>query len=193
MIDEWELPAIERIELLGARRLACLPVPGLDGDLHQDLGADSLTIAITGSLQGDTRRQGLLERLQELHRAGEPVAFVADIVASSRLEEVLVVAFDVVETTEWTDAVRYRIVLRQYVEPPAPPAPVADLAPAELASLEDLAGTLLDGLDLPGLLVGVPTLADPTERLRPALDVVRAAVEGVPAALGGLRAALGLS
>lgn len=192
MLDRWELPSIERVELLGSRRLAYVGVPGLDGDLHQDLGAGSVTVAITGSLAGDEGREGLLEPLQALHLAGEPVPFVADIVASSRLENVLIVAFDVVETTEWADAVRYRIVLRQYVEPPVPPAVLPELPLDELAGLEDLAAGLLDGLDLPGLLAGVPALADPTDQIRPALDVVRGAVADVPAHLDGLRSALGL-
>ena len=192
MIDDWELPCIERLELVQSRRHARLGVPGLVGDLHQDLGAESLTVAITGSLSGDERRSGFLERLQELFQAGDPVPFVADIVESSELEDVLVVGFEVVETSEWVDAVRYRILLRQYVEPPAPPTPLPDLGLDELAGLASLAGSLLEGLDLPGLLAGVPVLADPSEPVRPALDTVRAAVGEVPALLGQLRTTLGL-
>lgn len=192
MIDDWELPCIERVELLQSRRQARLGVPGLIGDLHQDMGAESLTVAITGSLSGDERRSGFLEQLQEKFRAGNPVPFVADIAESSELEDVVVVGFEIVETDDWVDAVRYRIVLRQYVEPPAPPSPIPDLSLDELAGLEALAGNLLDGLDLPGLLGGVPALADPSEPIRPAMHTVRSAVGDVPALLGNLRSVLGL-
>jgi len=198
MIDDWEVPAIERVELLQSRRLARLGVPGLAGDLHQDLGAEALTVAITGSLAGDDRRSGFLQRVQQLFQAGDPVPFVADIVESSELEDVVVVGFEVVETGEWADAIRYRILLRQYVEPPPPPSPLPDLSfegftgLPELPDVADLAGSLLDGLDLPQLLAPVPSLADPTEPIRPALDAVRQAVGDVPGLLGELRSALGL-
>lgn len=192
MIGEFELPGIERVDLLESRRLARLGVPGLDGDLHQDLGRQSLTVAITGSLSGADRRAEFLEKLQDAFRAGDPLPFVADIVSSSELEDVVITQFQVSETAEWVDAVRYRIVVRQYVEPPEPPAPFPDLPLDELAGLEDLAAGLLDGLDLPGLLGGIPALADPTEAITPALDQAKDAVGGVPAALGGLRQALGI-
>jgi hypothetical protein len=188
MIGDWELPCIERVELVQERRYATLGVPGLAGDLHQDLGTESLAVAITGSLAGDDRRSGFLEKLQEKFRAGDPVPFVADIVESSELENVIITGFEVVET----DVVRYRLVLRQYVEPPAPPALTTDLGLDELAGLADLAASLLDGLDLAGLLGGVPTLADPTVPIRPAMQTVRTAVGGVPALLGQLREKLGV-
>jgi hypothetical protein len=192
MLDTWELPCIERVELVEQRRLARLGVPGLTGDLHQDLGAESMTVAITGSLQGDTRRSEFVERLQELFLAGEPVPFVADIVESSELEDVVIVGFDLVADSAWTDATHYRIVLRQYVEPPPPPSPVPELPLDDLASLADLAGDLLDGLDLAGLLGDVPSLADPSEPIRPAMDTVRDAVGEVPAMLAELRSVLGV-
>jgi hypothetical protein len=193
MLGDWELPSIERVELVESRRLARLGVPGLTGDLHQDLGAESLTVAITGSLQGDDRRTALLEMLQERFRAGDPLPFVADIVESSELEDVIIVGFEIVETDDWSDAIRYRILLRQYVEPPPPPSPVPELPLDELAGLADLAGSLLDGLDLAGLLGGVPSLADPSEAIRPAMDGVRDAVGDVPALLGELRGVLGVA
>lgn len=192
MLGRWELPCIERIELTESRCLARLGVPGLDGDLHQDLGTESLTIAITGSLQGDERRAELLDALQELFLAGDPVPFVADIIESSQLEDVVIVGFEVVETGDWSEAVRYRVVLRQYVEPPPPPLLVPELPTDLLDSLADLAGDLLDGLDLAGLLADIPSLADPTVPIQPALDTVRDALGTLPAMLDELRGALGV-
>jgi hypothetical protein len=193
MLDTWELPCIEQVELVESRRLARLGVPGLAGDLHQDLGARSLTVAITGSLQGDQRRTDFLEALQERFRAGDPVPFVADIVESAELELVVIVGFDVVEANDGGDVVRYRVVLRQYVEPPAPPGgglPALDTGLLE--GLEDLAGDLLDGLDLAGLLADVPQLADPAAPIQPAMETVRSAVGDVPVLLGELREKLGV-
>jgi hypothetical protein len=192
MVDDWELPCIERVELLEARRLARLGVPGMTGDLHQDLGAESLTIAITGSLQGDRARTDFLTALQEKFRAGEPVPFVADIAESSELELVLIVGFEIVEANTSADLVHYRLVLRQYVEPPAPPSGLPELPGDLLDSLADLAGGLLDGLDLPGLLGGIPEIADPAAPIRPAMDAVKSATGAVPDLLAQLRGVLGV-
>lgn len=192
MLGNWELPCVERVELLESRRLARLGVPGLVGDLHQDLGTESLTVAITGSLEGDQRRSDLLTSLQEAFLAGDPLPFVADIAESSELENVVIVSFEVVEARELHGDTHYRIVLRQYVEPPPPPSGLPELPEDMLGDLADLAGALMDAMDLPGLLGGVPDLADPTEAIKPALDSVRAAVASVPAALGDLGAALGV-
>jgi hypothetical protein len=193
VLGDFELPCIERVELVESRRLARLGVPGLVGDLHQDLGQDSLTVAITGSLQGDDRRSELLSALQEKFLAGEPLTFVADIVESSELEDVVIVGFEITESADWAEGVRYRLLLRQYVEPPPPPSPAPSLPDDLLGDLADLAGGLLEGLDLPGLLGGVPSLADPSEPIRPAMDTVRDAVGEVPAMLDDLRAALGIT
>lgn len=192
MLGEWELPCVERVELLESRRLARLDVPGLMGDLHQDLGAQSLTVAITGSIDGDERRSELLTALQEAFLAGAPLPFVADIVESSELENVVIIAFEVVETRELHGETHFRIVLRQYVEPPPPPAGLPELSEDLLGDLADLAGSLMDAMDLPGLLGGVPGLADPTEAIKPALESVKAAVGQVPAALEDLGKALGV-
>ncbi len=190
MIGQWEPPAIERIEVVEGRRLARLPVPGLMGDLHQDLGTNSLTVAITGSLQGDERRSSFLEELRAAFLDGSPVPFVADITEASELEDVLIVGFELSEANEWGDEFRYRLELRQYVEPPEPPGLLDDLAIPDLA---DLAAGLLNGLELPDLLGAIPDVADPTVPLQPALDEVRAATDAVPELLGGLRSSLGLS
>lgn len=193
MLGDWELPAIERVDLVQSRRLARLSVPGLDGDLQQDLGSGGLTVAISGSVHADEQRSRVLTEIQERYLAGDPLPFVADIVESSELEDVVIVGFEVSESADTPDVLQYRIVLRQYVEPPPPPRPVPELPDDMLDELGDLADGLLDGLDLPSLLGDVPSLADPTEAIQPAMDGVRAAVGDVPGMLGGLRDALGVT
>lgn len=192
MLGEWELPCVERVDLLEARRLARLGVPGMVGDLHQDMGTHSLTVAITGSLEGDQRRADLLSSLQEAYLAGDPLPFVADIVESSELEKVVIVSFEVAETREEHGDTHYRIVLRQYVEPPPPPAGMPELPDDILADLADLAGSIMDAMDLPGLLGDIPSLADPTVAIKPAMESVQAAVGQVPSMLGDLGKALGV-
>lgn len=188
MIGDWELPRVEHISVLEGRRVAALPVPGLRGDLQQDLGTHSLTVEIRGSLHGDEARDTFLEAVRESFNAGDPVSFVADIVTATELEEVLILRLDLEEVNDWAEGFRYRIVLREYVEPPEPASAFDDLGADLDAELDDLAGLGLDGLELPDLLIDVPSLGNPVEPIKPALEGVRAATGGIGDLLGELTA-----
>lgn len=160
MVGAWEIPRIENITTHDMRRYAVLPVPGLSGDLHQDMGRGATAVAISGSLYGDEARDGFLKELREKYKAGDPVDFVADIVGESELEQVLIESFQLEESAANADMFFYRIVLREYTEPPAPATPGTDFGldvDADLGLDVDLG---LDMLDLPGLLGSVPQIGD---------------------------------
>jgi hypothetical protein len=187
MIGEWEVPRIERIETLEERRIARLPVPGLLGDIQQDLGAASLTVEICGSLQGDEARDDFLQSLRESFRAGDPVSFAADITNAAELDQVLIDELLLEEVNDSADSFHYRIVLREYVEPPAPPAPVDDLGADLGGDLDGLASLGLDGLNLPDVLGGLPDISNPVPALQPALSAVQSGTAQVPDLLNGLK------
>lgn len=175
MIGDWQVPSIEHIRALERRRLGRFGIPGLAGDLHQDLGATSLVVEIVGSVHGDEARDDLLAHLREPFAAGEPVTFVADITTATALERVVIEQLQVSETNDGTGA-RYHVVLREYVEPPEPPTPIDDLGAGLDGELDALAGLGLDGLELPSLIGDVPDLSDPTPPVREALGAVKAAM-----------------
>jgi hypothetical protein len=187
MIGQWEVPRIERIETVEERRIARLPVPGLLGDIQQDLGAASLAVEITGSLNGDQARDDFLQQLRQSFRAGDPVSFAADITNDANLDRVLIDALQLEEVNDSPDTFRYRIVLREYVEPPAPPPPVDDLGSDLSGDLDGLASLGLDGLNLPDVLGGVPNIANPVPPLQSALGAVQSATAQVPNLLQGLK------
>jgi hypothetical protein len=192
MIGEWEVNGIESIRALERRRIARLPVPGLLGDLQQDLGTSSLLVEIAGSLHGDTARDEMLEEIRSRFRAGEPVTFVADITTATELEEVVIEELEVSEVNEAADGFRYRVVLREYVEPPPPPAPFEDLGLDLLGELDLLSSLGLDGLELPGLLASIPEIADPVEPVMGALDGLEESLQPLSGVLDGLRGAFDL-
>jgi hypothetical protein len=163
MLDSWEIPRIERIAAFDARRLVAFPVAGLMGDLHQDLGKSALAVEIEGSLSSDEARDEFLTELRGKYEAGEPIDFVADITKDSKLEQVLVAAFHVEEMAGRPDWFRYRMILREYTEPPPPPSPAGldeDFGVDVDAELDLDVDLGLDMLDLPGLLADVPKLDD---------------------------------
>ena len=187
MIDGWEPPRIERISAREDRRLAVLPVPGLDGDLHQDLGKGALAVEIVGSLMDDESRDTFLADVRERFIAGEPVDFVADIVKESELEQVLIETLHLEEVAGEPDVFRYRIVLREYTEPPPPPDPGLDFGADLLPDIELDADLGLDLLDLPGIVVDLPEVGDVLEPIRPAADELNEALGGAASLLDPLK------
>lgn len=191
MIGEWEVPRIEGIGTHESRRLAAFPVPGLAGELSQDLGRNSLRVRITGSLYGDEVRDEFLVDLREKFREAEPVDFIADIVNESDLEQVLIESFQLHEQAGDPDGFRYDIVLREYVEPPEPPGIGADFGAELGADLDFDADLGLDLLDLPGLLVDVPDLGDMLRPVKSGADELKEALQGAGDLLKPLDDALG--
>ena len=190
LIGGWSPPSIERIASFESRRLAVLPVPGLSGDLHQDMGRGALAIEIVGSLATDETRDTFLKDIREKFLAGEPVDFVADIAKESELEQVLIEELRFEEVASEADMFRYRIVLREYTEPPEPPAPL-DLG-AELGlDLDALAELGLDMLDLPALLGDVPEIGEILEPLKPAAESLKEAVSAATTVLDPLKSLFG--
>ncbi|MET0396008.1 MAG: hypothetical protein ABW277_04220 [Longimicrobiaceae bacterium] len=191
IIGGWEPPRIERIASVEQRRLAVLPVPGLAGDLHQDLGRGALAVEIAGSLSGDEARDAFLVEVRARFLAGEPVDFVADIVAESELEQVLIEELRLEEVAGHPDSFRYAVVLREYTEPPEPPAPGMDFGLELDPELDLLAGLGLDMLDLPALLPTLPEIGDVLAPLQPAAEALNQAVAGAGVLLDPLKKLLG--
>jgi len=185
MIGSWEVPRIERIRSSEARRIGVLSVPGLSGDLQQDLGKGALVVEISGSLSGDEARDTFLEELRDKFYAAEPVDFVADIVHQAELEQALIVAFDLEESAESPGTFRFVIRLREYTEPPEPPGGLdfgLDVD-ADLGLDIDLG---LDLLDLPGLLGSVPEIGDLLSPVETAAQELRDTLSGASELLGPL-------
>jgi len=179
MIGSWEVPSIEGISSSEERRLAVLPVPGLSGDLHQDLGRGALVVEIHGSLSSDEARDEFLKELREKFLAGEPVDFTADIVKESELEQVLIEALEMEEKAGDPDAFRYRIVLREYTEPPEPAGFGEDFGLDVDDSLGLDVDLGLDMLDLPGIVAAVPPIGDLLSPIKPAAETLKSTVSQV--------------
>jgi hypothetical protein len=178
MIGSWEVPRIEHIATTEMRRLAVLPVPGLSGDLHQDLGRGALAVQISGSLFGDEARDAFLKELREKFLKGEAVDFIADITKESELEQVLIVSLSLDEQSDRADVFRYAIALREYTEPPDPAGLQPDFGVDVDADLVLDAELGLDLLDLPGLMVDIPKVGDLLAPLKPAASNLKATLSG---------------
>jgi hypothetical protein len=190
VIGSWEVPRISRITAMESRRLSVLPVPGLSGDLHQDLGRSAMVVEIAGSVYGDEVRDGFLKDLREKYLAGEPVDFVADIVKESELERVLIESFDLEENADDSGVFLYRVRLREYTEPPEPPEIGSDFGSELEGDLGLDADLGLDLLDLPGIVADIPKVGDLLAPLKPAASGLKDAVAQGGSVLDPLRSIL---
>ena len=186
MLAELDIPGIQRIGAIQARRVIDTPVPGLAGGLSQDLGAESARIMIEGSLAGDEPRDGFLESVRELFDAGEPVDFVADIITATEIFQVMIENLQVDELANSSNPFRYQLLLHQYVPPPEPETggfgdgfPGVDELGLDLDLGLDLeAENLFDVLEIPDLL-SIPDFGDPTPPLNNVLEGVSSSLEGL--------------
>lgn len=124
MLDDIELQNVQKIEVDGDQVLVQHGVPALEGDFLQRLGRRGMQITITGVLTGPEAGDGL-KNLRDKFRAAEPVSFVADIAAATRVDQVLIEEMGVRELAGKPERFEYTFTLREYI----PPVPLEEEPP----------------------------------------------------------------
>ncbi len=197
MIGDLEVPGLQRIGADQKRRMVDISIPGLEGGLSQDLGAESILIVLEGSLSKDEARDGFLESIRAMYDTAEPVDFVADIVTATQVFEILIQSISVKEVAGSDSPFQYRLTLRQYIPPPEPTSEngfgdgfpgLAELGPDLDLGLDLDAATLFDMMEIPDLL-SIPDFGDPSQPLATALEGVKASLgelDGVSGVLNSL-------
>lgn len=169
------LNRIHRITTLEKAAFVRHRVPGLEGDLVQDMGRASVRLGIEGIFFGDTAGDDL-GALRDLYKAREPVDFVADITGQAYFAQVILEQFEVTQQAGEVSQYSYRLQVAEYVEPPESNPDVGlDEVNTDIG-LEAL--DFMDMIELPDL-ISVPDFGDPTPPLSGVLD-------GVQTTLGGL-------
>jgi hypothetical protein len=118
MLADLELPLVQRIHTQEEQILVDHPVPGLDGDFTQLLNRQATQVALAGILAGEDAKTQL-ETLRQKFHAGEPVAFVADILTATQVQQVIITGMEVRELAGKTERFEYYITLAEYTPPPA--------------------------------------------------------------------------
>jgi hypothetical protein len=192
LLDDWEIPHIESIQVAEQRAFVEMRVPGMVGSLYQDLNTHPTHIAIHGSLFGDEARGEFLEKLRGKFREGKAVTFVADIVTATSVQYVIVDSLRFAESGGRPDQLDYALMLRESPPPPPPPDPLGGLD----AGLLDQAGSFLDSvtgaLDLINGLGSIPDFGDPTAPIQGVLDGVKSATAGLGSITDALKSLYGV-
>jgi hypothetical protein len=146
MLDDLELPQVQEITVYDRRMLAEHKPPGMDGSLLQNLGRRPAHLTLWGVKTGPDALE-FLETLEEKYRAGQPLPFVADIIAEAEIEQIIIDDLQWQELAGKPDRYSYVLTLREYIEPVEP----EDASALESDILDDAGGLfddLVDGLDL---------------------------------------------
>lgn len=156
-------------------RIACHPVPGMQGDLAQILGRPSVEVIFRGIFYGAEMAEEL-NRLRTVYLQNQPLDFFTEAVSEGYFSQVLITGLEVSQRAGYPDQFDFVCEVVEYVEPPAPVA--ADPFAALDAGLLDEAAGLVDEAQnalqqvaqLADLLGLVPDFGNPTTALTGILD-----------------------
>lgn len=141
-------------------------IPGLEGNVVQDLGRNSVRLQIEGIFYGSTARENL-ERLRKVHKDREPVDFLAEIVGQAYFAQVILERFEVTQVAREPGQFSYNLTIAEHVVPPEPEPPgLVDAAIIEEAQ------NFMDVAQLPDLL-SLPDFGNPTVPLNSTLDGIK--------------------
>jgi hypothetical protein len=87
-----EVRSILNVTISGKRHVKEFKVPGLEGNVFQDLGRDSLTIIVEGLLTG-LNSKNTFQEMNSKFKLGRPVPFITDIPSLTEISEVVVEGF----------------------------------------------------------------------------------------------------
>ena len=119
MLDDLELPQVQQVVTYERRVLAEHKPPGMAGSLFQNMGRRPTHLVLWGVVTGP-QVLDFVEQLDAKYRAGEPLPFIADIVAESAIEAMVIDDLRWEERAGKPERYAYVLVLREYVEPIEP-------------------------------------------------------------------------
>jgi hypothetical protein len=157
MLDDLELLQVQEITTLDRRAVAEHKPPGLDGSVLQNLGRRPTRLTLWGVATGPDALS-FIEQLNDKYRAGQPLAFTADIVADAEIEQMIIDDLQTQDLAGKPERFAYALTLREHIEPVEPesaPGLDADILGDALGQLDNL----MSGLEV------IQQLSDVVSRL----------------------------
>ena len=184
-----QLNRIHKIKTLEQAAFVYHRIPGLEGNIVQNLGRDSVRLQIEGIFYGPTAADDL-ESLRELHKKREPVDLLAEIVGQAYFGQVTLEHLNVRQLAEDPDQFSYTLIIVEYVPPPEPAA-APDFLSVD-ADILDQAQSFMDIATLPDLIGSIPEVTDPITPLSGALEDVKQAMTALDPISSGLKTIFGI-
>ena len=184
-----KLNRVHHIETLEQGSFIYHHIPGLQGNIAQNMGRNSICLQLYGIFYGPRAQQDL-ESLRRVYQQQKAVDFLADIVSQSYFSQVIVDRFEVVQSTRDPEQFSYRLTITEYVKPTHPPSASATVN----AAIKADAANFLAIATLPDLLQmgALPEVTNPIAPLTGAIAPIQAATQTLDAATTGLKALFNL-
>jgi len=115
-----EIRNVSNITTSDRRSMVEHEIPGMEGNVFQNLGRSPVRISFDGTLRGKAAR-GNLETIRSKFKQGVPLPFNSDISGATDVTKVLIEDMRIDEVAGVTERYRYSIALREYKEPPPEP------------------------------------------------------------------------
>lgn len=146
MLDDLELPQVQAITTCDSRYLAEHKPPGMKGSLLQNLGRRPTRLVVWGVVTGDSS-DDFAKKLDAKFRDGKPVPFVSDIIADSKIDQVLVDDVRLQQLAGKPARYGYILTLREFIKPVAP-EDASRLDAGILDDAQSLVNGIVDGLSI---------------------------------------------
>lgn len=183
-----DLQRVHRIQTLEQNHFVYHRIPGMQGNLVQNLGRDSVRLEIQGIFYG-VKAQESLEALRKVYKQQKPVDFMADVVGQAYFSQVTIERFEVVQSSQEPDQFSYSLAIAEY----APITSQTSATNIDKNIKKDAAGFMTAALLPDALQMGaMPEITNPVEPLKPALEPIQETVSSLDESLAGLKALFSL-
>lgn len=185
------LHKIHKIKTLEQADFVHHRIPGLEGNVVQNMGRNSVRIQVEGIFYGAQLKEDL-EALRKIYKEKEAVDFLAEIVGQAYFSQVILDRFEVWQLAGDPDQFGYRLIVAEYVPPPEPETdsgfgldtPEVDAA-IELEALD-----FMEVIQIPDLLA-IPDFGDPTIPLNSVLEGLESSLDTLTDSLSELNELFG--
>jgi hypothetical protein len=140
MLDDLELPQVQALTTCDHRDLAEHKPPAMKGSLLQNLGRAPTRLLLWGVVTGSSA-DDFAQKLDKKFRDAKPVPFTADIVADSKIDQMLIDDVRLQQLAGKPERFGYVLVLREFIKPAA----AEDVSAVDPGILDE-AKSLLDGV-----------------------------------------------
>lgn len=188
-IADISLTKVHKIQTLEQADFVSHRIPGLNGNVVQDMGRHAVRLHIEGIYFGENASEDLAS-LRDIYRAREPVDFLAEIVDSAYFSQVILEKLQVDQQAGFPHQFSFALVVAEYVPPPEPITTGLGLDgfPEVDANIGLDALDFMDMIELPDLF-SIPAFQNPTQPLDEVEGQVRSMFDdfsGSAGELGGL-------
>lgn len=148
MLDDLELPRVQKIEIDSDQILIQQEVPALEGDFWQRLEHGAARVRIVGVLTGSEEIEDKLKTLREKFHGGVPVPFVADITTATRVGDVVIEEMGIRELAGKAFRYEYSFTFVEFtaIEPPQPETPSEPPPPVEPEKAKLIVEVIVEGV-----------------------------------------------